>query len=46
MASQIKLSIKEIYAKLCPGCQAKLRDMLKSKIADQAVKDALEGREK
>ena len=41
--TRVNLSIKEIYAKLCPKCQAKLRDLLKDKIADQAVKDALEG---
>ena len=46
MASQISLSIKEIYGKLCPKCQAKLRGLLKDKIADQAVKDALEEKPK
>jgi len=43
MANQINLSIKEIYGKLCPECQAKLRELLKEKIADQTVKEALEG---
>jgi len=42
MANQINVSIKEIYSKLCPECQAKLRELLKDKIADQTVKDALE----
>lgn len=42
MANQINLSIREIYSKLCPECQAKLKDLLKEKIADQTVKDALE----
>lgn len=40
-SQRINLSIKEIYSKLCPKCQAKLRELLKDKIADQAVKDAL-----
>ena len=42
MPNRINLSIKEIYATLCPECQTKLRDLLKEKIADQTVKDALE----
>jgi len=42
---QVNLSLKEIYARLCPECQAKLRDMLKEKVADQAVKDALEDKD-
>ena len=42
---QVNLSLKEIYARLCPECQAKLRDMLKEKIADQTVKDALEDKD-
>ena len=46
MPSQIKLSVKEIYAKLCPECQAKIRELLKEKIADQTVADALEEKEK
>jgi len=41
---QVNLSLKEIYSKLCPKCQKKVRDLLKDKVADQAVKDALEGK--
>ena len=41
---QVNLSLKEIYAKLCPKCKAKLRDLVKEKLTDQAVKDALEGK--
>jgi len=39
---QVNLSLKEIYGKLCPKCQKKLRDLVKDKLADQVVKDALE----
>jgi len=42
---QVNLSLKEIYQKLCPKCQKKLRDMVKEKLTDQAVKDALESKE-
>lgn len=44
--TQVNLSLKDIYAKLCPECQEKLRDMVKSQLTDQAVKDALEGKVK
>ena len=43
--TQVNLSLKEIYGKLCPECQAKLRELLKEKVADQAVKDALESKD-
>ena len=39
---QVTLSLKEIYEQLCLDCKKALRDLLKEKIADQAVKDALE----
>ncbi len=42
----MNLSLKEIYEKLCPKCQAKVRELIKDKLADQVVKDALEGKEK
>ncbi|MBA7714549.1 hypothetical protein ES703_123575 [subsurface metagenome] len=40
--TQVNLSLKEIYQKLCPKCQKTLRDILKDKLADQLVKQALE----
>ncbi len=43
---ELKLSLKEIYKKLCPECQEKLRDLVKEKMADQAIKQALEEGEK
>ena len=42
---QVNLSLKEIYSKLCPKCQEKLRDMVKEKLADQVVKQTLEGKD-
>ena len=39
---QVNLSLKEIYGKLCPKCQKKIRDLVKEKLADQVVKQALE----
>lgn len=42
---QANLSLKEIYQKLCPQCQAKLREMIKEKLTDQAIQDSLAGKE-
>ena len=44
--TQVNLSLKEIYEKLCPTCQEKVRDLVKDKLTDQVVKDALEGKKK
>lgn len=41
---QVKLELKEIYQNMCPKCQEKIRDLVKEKLADQAVKKALEGK--
>lgn len=41
--TQVNLSLKEIYSKLCPKCQKKVIELVKDKVAEQAVKDALEG---
>ena len=41
---QINLNLKEIYQQLCPECQQKLLNLIKDKLADQAIKDALEGK--
>ena len=44
--AEINLALKEIYSELCPECKAKLRELVKGKLADQVVKEALEGDEK
>ena len=46
MSPQVNLSLKEIYQKLCPECQEKVRDMVKDKLTDQAIKEELEGKGK
>ncbi|MBA7571008.1 hypothetical protein ES708_12764 [subsurface metagenome] len=40
---RVNLSLKEIYAKLCPSCQGKVRDLVKDKLTDQAIEQSLEG---
>ena len=32
---QVNLSLKEIYQKLCPECQKKVRDLVKEKVSDE-----------
>jgi len=44
MNGKVDLSIKDIYKLLCPDCQAKLRDLVKSKMADQMLDRALSGK--
>lgn len=44
--TQVNVSLKEIYSKLCPKCQEKVVDLVKDKVAEQAVKEALEGDKK
>ena len=34
---QIQLSVKEIYDRMCPECQAKIRELIKEKVTDQMV---------
>jgi len=46
MAHQIELNLNEIYKALCPKCQQKVRDLVKDKLTDQAIKETLEGKEK
>jgi len=43
MSQKVQLDIKEIYRLMCPECRDKLRDLVKGKLADQVVKQALEG---
>lgn len=43
--TQISLSLKQIYKVLCPKCQKKLRDMIKDRLADQLVEQALQDKE-
>jgi uncharacterized protein with PIN domain len=35
--TQISISVKEIYDKLCPECKAKIRELIKEKITDKMV---------
>lgn len=44
MPEKIKVDIREIYRLLCPECKAKVGQMVKDKLTDQVVKDALEGK--
>lgn len=44
--TQVNLSLKEIYEKLCPECQEKVRNLVKDKLTDQAIEQALEGKDK
>ena len=39
--AQVKLTVKEIYALLCSDCQKRLEELVKSKLSDQVVKQAL-----
>jgi hypothetical protein len=39
---KVNLSLNEIYKVLCPKCREKLKDLVKGKLADQLVEQALE----
>jgi phage FluMu protein Com len=39
---QVQLSVKEIYAKMCPKCRKVIEALIKEKITDQMVKGVLE----
>jgi hypothetical protein len=41
---KINLSLNEIYKVLCPKCQKKLKDLVKDKLSDQMVEEALAGK--
>jgi hypothetical protein len=43
--TQVNLSLKEIYQKLCQECQEKVRDLVKDKLVDRAIKEELEEKE-
>ena len=38
---QVQLSVKEIYAKLCPKCRKKVRELIKEKVTDQMVSQVI-----
>jgi hypothetical protein len=40
-SKSIQISIKEIYEKLCPDCQKKVREIIKERITDSMISDAL-----
>ena len=42
--TSIDVSMQEIYSKLCPACQEKMRALVKDKLSDAIVKEALEGK--
>ncbi len=42
---QVNLSLKKLYLKLCPECQAKMRELIKEELTDQAILDSLVGKE-
>lgn len=35
--TKVELSIKEIYAGLCPKCKKVVRELIKNKLSDQVV---------
>lgn len=35
--TNVQLSIKEIYAKLCPKCRKEVKELIKNKLSDQVV---------
>jgi hypothetical protein len=39
--TQISLSVKEIYDRLCPKCKRALKDLIKEKLTDQMVERML-----
>lgn len=39
----VQLSIKEIYEAVCPECQLKIKELIKSKITDQTVTKIIGG---
>ena len=42
---RIDLKLDKIYKVLCPDCQRKVRDMIKDKLTDQFIEEALEGKD-
>jgi bacterioferritin-associated ferredoxin len=38
---QVQLSVKEIYDKMCPKCQEKLRQLIKEKVSDEMVSQVI-----
>ena len=41
---QVNLSLKAIYQVLCQKCQDKIVALVKESMADQAIRDSLEGK--
>jgi len=46
MSIEVKLTLKEVYALLCPKCKKKLKKRVAEKIAEQLAEKALVGSEK
>ena len=43
--TKVSLSLQEIYSRLCPKCRKVVERMVKEKMTDQAIKEALQGKE-
>lgn len=41
--TNVQLSIKEIYAKLCPRCKREVKELIKNKLSDQVVEKMVGG---
>lgn len=41
--TQVNLSLKDIYEIVCEKDKENIRNLIKEKLTDQAIKDALEG---
>jgi PHP family Zn ribbon phosphoesterase len=41
--TQISLSVKEIYERLCPKCKKALKELIRDKLTDQMVEQMLAG---
>lgn len=42
--TSIDMTMQEIYSKLCPACQEKMQALIKDKLTDAVIKEALEGK--
>ena len=45
-STEVKVSLPEIYEILCDKCKKRLKDLIRSKIADQMVEQVIGGEKK
>jgi len=45
MKAQVSLPLPEIYKALCPQCKVKIEELVREKLASEAIRAALEGKE-